>query len=321
MPPFYNCKMASPKITIIVPVYNSAKYLHQCINSILSQTFADFELILVDDGSLDTSLAICDEFGKKDKRVIVLHKSNGGVSSARNFGLDVARGEYIGFVDSDDWIEPNMYEMLYSKASCDDADIVSCALITNKTVRVKPNTTLQDKFISCPVYMHSFCNKIVKKNLYIDNNIRIPENLVVCEDLFTLFRLFIISRKAEYLDEAMYHYRVNSNSLSHSTTIKHIESDICSADMLEKFLIERNIYAEYSSFVLYRKFISKLSLLTNKECYDYDRWLGLYPESNRHILKYHLNFAQLVVGVCATVGLKYFVSFALKMKNIRFIII
>lgn len=94
-----------PKISIIVPVYNVEKYLRKCIDSILNQTFKDFELILIDDGSTDESGKICDEYNLKDNRIKVIHKENGGLSSARNAGLDIAQGEYIGFVDSDDWIE------------------------------------------------------------------------------------------------------------------------------------------------------------------------------------------------------------------------
>ena len=112
-----------PKISIIVPVYNVEKYLRKCVDSILNQTFKDFELILVDDGSIDTSGKICDEYNLKDNRIKVIHKENGGLSSARNAGLDIAQGEYIGFVDSDDWIELDMYEELYKICKENDTDV------------------------------------------------------------------------------------------------------------------------------------------------------------------------------------------------------
>ena len=119
----------SPKISIIVPVYKVEKYIHKCIDSILNQTFKDFELILVDDGSPDNCGKICDEYAKKDSRVIVIHKENGGLSSARNSGLDIARGDYIGFVDSDDYIENDMYELLYNLCEENNCDISSCSSI------------------------------------------------------------------------------------------------------------------------------------------------------------------------------------------------
>ena len=111
-------------ISIIVPVYNTEKYLRRCIDSVLAQTYQDFELLLIDDGSKDSSGAICDEYAAQDARVRVFHKENGGVSSARNVGLDNARGEWITFVDADDWIESDMLELLLRKGEETGADIV-----------------------------------------------------------------------------------------------------------------------------------------------------------------------------------------------------
>ena len=113
-------------ISIIVPVYNVENYLGKCVESILNQTFKDFELILVDDGSSDKSGVMCDQYKEQDKRIKVVHKENGGLSSARNAGLEVAEGEYIGFIDSDDWIMPDMYQFLYDMAIISNADIAQC---------------------------------------------------------------------------------------------------------------------------------------------------------------------------------------------------
>ena len=112
-----------PKISIIVPIYNVEKYLDKCVSSILNQTFTDFELLLVDDGSPDRCGEMCDEYAKKDSRVKVIHRKNGGLSAARNSGIDAACGKYIGFIDSDDYIEENMYEHLYDVITKYDADI------------------------------------------------------------------------------------------------------------------------------------------------------------------------------------------------------
>ena len=117
-----------PELSIIVPVYKVEKYLHKCIDSILAQTFNDFELILIDDGSPDRCGEICDEYAAKDPRIRVIHKENQGVSAARNAGLDVATGTYIGFVDSDDWIEPEMYETLLTTAKRTGAETVICGI-------------------------------------------------------------------------------------------------------------------------------------------------------------------------------------------------
>ena len=108
--------ITSPKISIIVPVYKAENYIHRCIKSLLSQTFTDFEILLINDGSPDKSGEICDEYAKSDKRIRVFHKENGGVSSARQCGIDNARGEYTIHVDPDDWVDPRMLEELYLKA-------------------------------------------------------------------------------------------------------------------------------------------------------------------------------------------------------------
>lgn len=115
-----------PKISIIIPVYNVEKYLPKCIKSVLNQSFCDFELILIDDGSKDSSGQICDDYAKRDSRIIVIHKENAGVSTARNEGIKIASGDYIGFIDSDDYIEPNMYEVLVENIEKFNCDISIC---------------------------------------------------------------------------------------------------------------------------------------------------------------------------------------------------
>lgn len=118
--------MTKIRVSVVVPIYNVEKYLHQCVNSILAQTLKDIEIILVDDGSPDNCPAICDEFAKQDNRVKVIHKTNGGLGAAYNTGIDAAQGEYIGFVESDDWIEPKMYQVMYDIAVKKDADLIKC---------------------------------------------------------------------------------------------------------------------------------------------------------------------------------------------------
>ena len=122
-----------PIISIIVPVYKAEAYLHRCVDSLLIQTFTDFEILLIDDGSPDRSGAICDVYAAKDQRVRVFHKENGGVSDARQFGVDHALGEYIIHADPDDWVDPTMLEELYRKACETDADIVIADFFVNES--------------------------------------------------------------------------------------------------------------------------------------------------------------------------------------------
>ncbi len=130
-----------PKISIIVPVYNVENYLKKCLDSIVNQTFKDIEIILINDGSTDNSLNICKEYAKKDHRIRLINKPNGGLSSARNVGIDLSTGEYLGFVDSDDWIALNMYEKLYNLCKIFNADISQCKYIRNNEQKL--NTPLR----------------------------------------------------------------------------------------------------------------------------------------------------------------------------------
>jgi len=132
------------KISVIIPVYNAAKYLPKCIDSVLNQTYKNLEIILVDDGSTDESGKISDKYSYKDNRVIVIHKENGGTSDARNKGIKAATGKYIGFIDSDDYIETDMYEILLKTLYAYDADIVECAFYRIK----KDNLILPPKYFS-----------------------------------------------------------------------------------------------------------------------------------------------------------------------------
>lgn len=187
--------MESPKITIIVAVYNTEKYLNKCVESIVNQTYQNLEIILVNDGSTDSCLVICNEYVERDKRVKVIHKTNGGQGSARNLALEAVTGEWIGFVDSDDWIDVDMYEFLLTKASTENADIVECGW---KKVMMDGNIEfskrLNNRIIDREKAMYglvyggvegvntSVCNKIFRRSCIA--NIRFPEVRAYEDDEF-----------------------------------------------------------------------------------------------------------------------------------------
>ena len=209
-----------PKISIVVPVYNVEKYLDKCINSILNQTLSEFELILIDDGSKDSSGLICDKYAESDKRIKVIHKSNGGMSSARNVGLDVAKGKYIGFVDSDDWIESDMYELLYNICEDNNCDIANCSsiihyeqktvingghslIIHNKEEAMK--TMLEGK-----LYDEVVWTKLIKRKIL--NEIRFTEGIVYEDTDFT-YRVIDKAQKVGCIGEPKYHYIKRQNGI------------------------------------------------------------------------------------------------------------
>lgn len=217
--------MNSPKISIVVPIYKVEKYLNKCIDSILSQTFSDFELILVDDGSPDNCPEICDEYAKKDERIKVIHKENGGLSDARNAGIKAASGEYIGLIDSDDYIASDMYEDLYRNACENDADISVCGAVVvaenqeaeflkeTKTVVMSNKEALEQM-----IYNHLFevnaWNKLYKKDLFSD--ICYPVGMLY-EDLATTYKLIDKSKTVVHSDGKKYAYVQRGGSIMNTT--------------------------------------------------------------------------------------------------------
>lgn len=211
------------KISIIVPIYNVEIYLEKCINSILNQTLSDFELIMVNDGSTDRSGEICDKYGMIDSRIKIIHKKNGGLSSARNAGLDVARGEYIGFVDSDDYIDKQMYEKMIEKSIKSNSDIVICDMKYNLNGKDISQTQFKDfgimnrnealiKYFNHRYFKSHAQNKIYKKELF--NNIRFPEGKLF-EDVAVFYKLLYKSRRISFINEKLYIYNQgNSNSIT-----------------------------------------------------------------------------------------------------------
>ncbi len=214
----------TPEISVIVPVYNAEAYIHRCINSLLAQTFDDFEVILVDDGSFDGSGAICDDYARKNSRVRVFHKENGGVASARQLGVDKARGEYTIHADPDDWVEPTMLEELYYRAKTETADMVICDFFVeengNNSYRVqKPTNNSAEAILDDLLFnrLHgSLCNKLIRRNCYVKNGIRFAEGLNTSEDFLVCLKVLKNNPKVQYLNRAFYHYvqNVNPNNIT-----------------------------------------------------------------------------------------------------------
>jgi glycosyltransferase involved in cell wall biosynthesis len=210
-----------PKISIIVPVHNVEVYLEKCVDSILKQAFNDFEVILVDDGSTDRSGEICDSYAKQDERVVVFHQNYNGVSAARNVGVQSARGDYIGFVDSDDYIDQNMYSELYRLCQETDSQIAVCKLgreIDGKLINKgdKPlqlemdNEEAMRQLFKGILYRFSLCNKLFDKDCF--NNVQFPEGRIH-EDLSTTYKLFANAKKVVYQNFIGYVYVKRSNSI------------------------------------------------------------------------------------------------------------
>ncbi len=266
------------KISIIVPVYKAEKTLDKCITSILSQTFTDFELLLIDDGSPDGSGIICDHYALKDERIRVIHKSNGGVSSARQTGVDVARGEYSIHVDPDDWVEPEMLQELYRSAKKHDADMVICDFYENsykgqKYIKQEPSAldasvVLEDIFFK----LHgSTWNKLIKHSCYIRNKVHFPLDISFCEDQYVIASLLLNNLKVAYLPKAFYHYQRDDSkkSLSLKYTEASLSEDILIRTLFNQLLKDTNIrqkvYSLKSYMIVSKAFFGGRHLFSSKK--------------------------------------------------------
>ena len=281
------------KLSIIIPVFNAANYLERCIDSLLQQTLDDIELIFINDASTDQSLSILQRYSSQSQqrciKIINLEK-NGGISNARNIGLDTATGEYITHCDSDDWIDAEAYEILYDTAISQQADIVSCNFIheyadhstTCRQPYTSDNKEMIKRLLSGQVFP-SLWVSIIKRNIITDNNLHFPTGLNMGEDLLFNVKSYYYSNKIASVEKAFYHYRHSNNSVCIRRTRQSIDSDILIAKHLEQFLEEKGLLKYYEKEILYRKFFSKLALYTNNKDKSYDEWIQIYPETNRHI--------------------------------------
>ncbi len=232
---------SSPLITVIVPIYKVEQYLDKCVDSIIRQTYRQLEIILVDDGSPDRCGIIANELAKKDSRIKVIHKENGGLSSARNAGIDIAQGEYIGFVDSDDTIEPFMYEKLLKLIQSEGTKLAVCAInyvyedgkiLTKK--KLGENKTFDFYQAIVEMNQHTYFDMGAWSKLYhrsLFKEIRFPVGKL-SEDYYIMYKLFDKAQKVSYLDLPCYNYLQRQNSITRSDKINHYYEDAAYSQML-----------------------------------------------------------------------------------------
>ncbi len=236
------------KVSIIVPVYNVEEYLSRCLDSLINQTLKDIEIIVVNDGTKDNSQEIIDKYKKKDKRIISLIKENGGLSSARNYGLKYASGEYIGYVDSDDWVTEDMFEKLYNKAKKEKSDIVVCGFykayddgnnIPQSPIIIDTKDSKKNYLLGYP----NAWNKLYKKGVIKENHW--PEGMLY-EDLASNPLLVNKVNKISYIEEPLYYYFLRANSIMNDKVFKPKFYDIIKAsDILIKEIKKDSSYDKY----------------------------------------------------------------------------
>lgn len=277
-------------ISIIVPVYNAEKYLNRCIDSILAQTYTDFELLLINDGSKDNSGKICDEYVNKDSRVRVFHKENAGVSKARNLGLDSALGEWITFVDSDDWVREDFLEKRLELALKENVDIVYCdfeyvyathCVYCQTAEQICGKAEMVNSWILSRM-MYSWMI-LVKKELFNKHQLRYIEGLKFGEDFNLIIKLVLYANKVCHIKEALYFY--NKQNEGSAMTKLHLYRDdlrIVYSDLIECFKRE-GVYDECLEMLSWCILEYKLVCIVKGE-HSFKELADFIPESHRYIL-------------------------------------
>lgn len=254
-----------PKISIIIPVYNVEKYLNRCVDSILNQSLQDFEIILVNDGSTDSSPKICDEYVEQDERIRVIHKQNARVAAARNDGIKVAQGEFISLIDSDDWIEPTMLEEMYSTATKFGCDFVMCDF-TKKGKEVEYTVSqpigegfydrerIEKELFKCLIMFDNIefpptisnCTCLFNREFLIDNVLYYDEDIHYCEDSIFGSKVMYNANKFYYLKgKYFYNYFYNPNSTTSKYNSKKWDSYLKINERLEEYFRNDNFDFSY----------------------------------------------------------------------------
>jgi glycosyltransferase involved in cell wall biosynthesis len=271
--------MDSPFFSIIIPVYNDEKNIPRCLDSVLSQTFADFEILLIDDGSTDNCPALCDDYANKDSRIRVFHKDNEGTSKTRQFGIDNAIGDYTIFVDSDDWVEVRLLEEIRKKLENYKSDIIFmdffeentagkeryiCQKSSSNNIETVLRLVMEGKLFSC------LWNVIINKDLYLRNNISFQDGINYGEDSLFILQLLLNNPIIGYLPEAYYHHSYNYNSFTRGNQKQRYAERVKFLErlplLLEKY--NRNDLAEHNFFPLNDKYEMLCSGVFSKKEYQ-----------------------------------------------------
>lgn len=278
-------------ISVIVPVYKSEKYLKRCVDSILNQTYQNLEIILVDDGSPDNCPQICDKYAEKDSRIRVIHKPNGGLSDARNKGLDIANGNYIAFVDSDDYIATEMYAMMIEAMHGEDVDIVMCARYDeypDKTIetyflpqtRVFTHHEAMNLILTDTIGSQSW-DKLYKRDVYKD--LRFPIGRIY-EDIGTTYLAFERCQKFMYIHQPLYYYQMNYNGISFSERPNKIFDTFLS--FYERLNFAEEKYPEIIDECLKKTFDTAIGALNYHIRFKFEQEKSNLPIVNQFLYSY-----------------------------------
>ncbi|MDE7160128.1 MAG: glycosyltransferase [Muribaculaceae bacterium] len=288
-------------ITTIVPVYNSEKWLRRCLDSILSQTYGDIEVILVDDGSTDGSQAICDEYVAQDSRVRVMHQKNQGALKARLNALPLARGEWVSFIDSDDWLEKDMYERMMGAAD-EKTGIVWCDVtkdlpeggeeVCEFNIPGNPELLIENLFNGrLPGWMH---HKLIRKSLLTDQKVNMEGVYQVFEDVVWTLQLLLLSPEVAHVARPLYHYNLtNDSALTSGSQASLYLKAFPNIEIMDSILRRRGLIEKYGD-PFRRYLMEKKIVIANDKGLGFAR--KLFPQAHKHIDAYPFEDRKLRVA-------------------------
>lgn len=318
-----------PKVSVIIPVYKAEKYIEKCCRSLFEQTLDDMEFIFVNDCTPDKCILIIqkilEDYPKRKSQVMLInHQKNTGVSKARQNGLNASTGEYIIHCDSDDWAEPDMYELMYIDGKRNDADIVMCEYYTNgvntqthsSKFEYDNETKSNMNFNIAPLY-GAVWNKLIKRELFKNHNISFFEGIDMSEDLGVSIQARYFSKKTLVIHKNLYHHSImNEDSIYTTISIPKSDQIILCAEKLEKIFKRYNDYESFYFRLQYLKFQSKYEVINNPKTRNLKKWKSIYPETHSYIFKYNsVPFNLKVVSWLTAKGFVSIAKFLLIMKD------
>lgn len=297
--------------SIIIPVYNVETYLRDCLDSVCNQSYTDWEAVCVNDGSTDGSGLILKEYSAKDPRIAIVTKDNGGLSSARNSGLDVAKGDYILFLDSDDWLENNALELLAKRIEGEDILCFSGRRFFEVDNKFNPSDRLDERHYSSGMDYYNdnalkhrdfafvcVVLRLYKRSFLMDNNLRFKEGILHEDDLFTP-KVCYFAQGVSVIDECLYNYRVRANSITTTRSLKRVVDLMSTANELAAFFTSRDGFDKtvaYRSITHhYQVVFSEVAAEEKKKIRKMCDWL-LYWKVSRTKLRHRVNYIKNWLG-------------------------
>lgn len=315
-----------PKVSVIVPIYKAEKFIERCCVSLFEQTLDHIEYIFVDDCSPDNSVEnirnVAKRYPERESSIKILtHTVNRGVSFSRQQGLEVATGEFVIHCDSDDWVEREMYNVMYETAVREDADVVCCGFTVDysdgkvQSVRYTNVGEMKEVSFNIAPLTGSVWNKLVRRSMLVDAGVSFPQNINWGEDFCVAIAGLILSKKTICLEKCFYHYWQNSASITHNVSKEKCMELVRVANFVEIFIKKKCLQNVYHEELNYLKFQVKKYFLIFPEVRDLKLWKNIYPECNMYIINYNIPLYLKIVSMLIFCKLFYFANVMLKVRD------